>query len=227
MKVLNLYAGLGGNRKKWEGVEVTAVENNPEISRFYKDHFPEDTVIVADAHQYLLDHYKEFDFIWTSPPCPTHSKARFWGTGAKSGKGKIIPVYPDMRLYQEIIFLDNYYAGLYTVENVDPFYKPLINPSRKIGRHLFWSNFFIKSVVVPEADINRGKRDDWSKLHGFDISGYKFNERTDKILRNCVHPDLGLHILNCVRNREKVTQKTIFDLKLPQKVLPNEKNYYL
>lgn len=26
IKVLNLYAGIGGNRKLWEGVEVTAVE---------------------------------------------------------------------------------------------------------------------------------------------------------------------------------------------------------
>ena len=26
MKVLNLYAGVGGNRKDWTGVEVTAVE---------------------------------------------------------------------------------------------------------------------------------------------------------------------------------------------------------
>lgn len=210
MKILNLYAGLGGNRKLWTDVEVTAVEYNPTIAKFYKDHFSQDILIIADAHQYLLDHYKEFDFIWTSPPCPTHSRARFWGTGAKSGKGKIKPIYPDMRLYQEIIFLDNYYAGLYTVENVNPFYEPLIIPSRKIGRHLFWSNFNIRSIIVPEADINRGNRDEWSKLHGFDISGYTFNERTDRILRNCVNPELGLHILNCARQRETYHEPTLF-----------------
>ena len=39
---------------------------------------PDNTVIVADAHQYLLDHYSEFDFIWTSPPCQTHSRANYF-----------------------------------------------------------------------------------------------------------------------------------------------------
>ena len=74
-KILNLYACLGGNRYKWnevkEDIEVTAVELDPEAARLYQERFPNDTVIVADAHQYLLDHYQEFDFIWSSPPCPT------------------------------------------------------------------------------------------------------------------------------------------------------------
>ena len=74
MKVLNLYACLGGNRLLWDNCEVTAVELDPELARMYQERFPNDTVIVADAHQYLLDHYKEFDFIWSSPPCPTHSR---------------------------------------------------------------------------------------------------------------------------------------------------------
>lgn len=69
MKILNLYAGIGGNRKLWEGHEVTAIEYNQDIANIYKDFFPDDSVIVADAHQYLLDHYKEYDFIWSSPPC--------------------------------------------------------------------------------------------------------------------------------------------------------------
>lgn len=74
MKVLNLYACLGGNRLLWKDCEVTAVELDPELARLYQERFPDDKVIVTDAHQYLLDHYKEFDFIWSSPPCPTHSK---------------------------------------------------------------------------------------------------------------------------------------------------------
>jgi DNA (cytosine-5)-methyltransferase 1 len=205
MKVLNLYAGLGGNRKFWTGVEVTAVELNPEIARFYKDHFPQDTVIVTDAHQYLIDHFKEFDFIWSSVECPTHSRARFWA----SKGGRIKPVYPDMRLYQEIIFLKHYFDGLWTVENVVPYYEPII-PGKKMGRHMFWSNFYISNAKFEEADINRGKRDEWSSLHGVNIKGYSFGVRTDKILRNCVHPDLGLHIFNCAFNRDKVTQQTLF-----------------
>ena len=77
MKILNLYAGIGGNRKYWgDEDEVTAVEIDERIAKIYKDNFPNDNVIVGDAHQYLLEHFREYDFIWTSPPCPTHSKVR-------------------------------------------------------------------------------------------------------------------------------------------------------
>ena len=79
-KILNLYACLGGNRYKWDEVakekgieiEVTAVELDEEAARLYQERFPNDIVIVADAHQYLLENYENFDFIWCSPPCPTH-----------------------------------------------------------------------------------------------------------------------------------------------------------
>ena len=104
IKILNLYACLGGNRYKWNEVadiEVTAVELDPDIAKLYKERFPNDIVIIEDAHQYLLNHYKDFDFIWSSPPCPTHSKARYWGFG----KNGLKPCYPDMKLYEEIIFL--------------------------------------------------------------------------------------------------------------------------
>src|SRR3990167_10729101 len=71
MRILNLYAGIGGNRKLWgDEHEITAVEYKSEIAAIYSDFFPNDKVIVTDAHQYLLEHYKEFDFIWSSPPCP-------------------------------------------------------------------------------------------------------------------------------------------------------------
>lgn len=74
MKILNLYAGIGGNRKLWDELgdfDITAIEYKPEIAKIYQDFFPKDKVIVADAHQYLLDHFAEFDFIWSSPP-PAH-----------------------------------------------------------------------------------------------------------------------------------------------------------
>jgi DNA (cytosine-5)-methyltransferase 1 len=209
MKVLNLYAGIGGNRKFWTDVEVTAVENNHTIAKFYKDHFPQDIVLIEDAHDFLLNHFSEFDFIWSSINCPSHSRARFW---ASVSTKRYKPVFPDMKLYEEILFLKHYFRGFWNVENVDPFYEPLIKPSIKIGRHLFWSNFYIKPISVKEANINRGKRSDWQLLHGFDISGYKFDIRTDKILRNCVNPELGLHILDCARNiikSEDVNQKVI------------------
>ena len=64
MKILNLYAGLGGNRKDWgNNHEVTAVEMEQKIADVYKTNFPSDTVIIGDAHEYLLNHVDEFDFI--------------------------------------------------------------------------------------------------------------------------------------------------------------------
>ena len=139
MKILNLYACLGGNRYKWnevkEDIEVTAIELDPELARLYQERFPNDTVIIADAHQYLLDHYKEYDFIWSSPPCPTHSKIRI----TQKTRDTFIPKFPDMKLYEEIIFLENHFEGKYCVENVIPYYEPLIS-AKKRGRHLYWTN---------------------------------------------------------------------------------------
>jgi len=172
MKVLNLYAGIGGNRKLWQDVDVTAVENNPKIAKIYQDFFPKDKVIVADAHQYLLDHFGEFDFIWSSPPCPTHSRARYWGWGKKR------PIYPDIQLYQEILFLKHYFKGRWAVENVISFYEPLIKPT-KLGRHYIWSNFTIHDRQFKCKDIRK-------------LSG---TSAKDKLLRNMVEPELGLHIL--------------------------------
>ncbi len=191
-KVLNLYAGLGGNRKLWTGVNVTAVENNVSIAKFYKDHFPNDKVVIGDANKYLLKNYKEFDFIWDSRPCPSHSRARFW-----FAKGnRIKPVFPDLKLYEEILFLKHYFDGRWVVENVFPYYKVLLQPTVKIDRHLFWSNFYIKNIIVSKNIITEGNIKLWENEFGFNISGYKFNIRKDKVLRNCVLPKIGLHIYN-------------------------------
>lgn len=196
VRVLNLYSGIGGNRKLWTDANVTAVEFREDIAEVYKHYFPNDNVIVGDAHQYLLDHYKEFDFIWTSPPCQTHSRARMWGW---KNSNKVETKYPDMKLYQEILFLKHYFEGKWIVENVVPFYEPLIPPTKKIGRHLFWANFNITTTEIKEADINRGNRKEWSELHGFDLTNFKINSRKDQIYRNCVHPETGLHIFNCYK----------------------------
>ena len=195
MKILNLYAGIGGNRKLWgDEHQVTAVEYREDIADVYRHYFPGDNIIVADAHEFLLKHYKEFDFIWASPPCQTHSRARLWGF---RNNEKVETKYPDMSLYQEVIFLENYFDGLWVVENVKPYYDPLIKPSRELGRHLFWANFNISNTEIKEADINRGNRKEWSELHGFDLTDHKLKTRKDQIYRNCVHPETGLHILNC------------------------------
>ena len=205
-KILNLYACLGGNRYKWDEVakqseielEVTAVELDPELARMYQERFINDIVIVADAHQYLLDHYKEFDFIWSSPPCPTHSKARF--AVANNYNTNTEAVYPSMILYEEILFLDNYFKGKYVVENVIPFYEPLIQ-AKKRGRHLYWTNFNLPTVLN-ERKIQIGAgTDEVRKLcefHKIDISGYKGDQRKDKIARNLVDYEAGRTILETV-----------------------------
>ncbi|OPC66349.1 DNA cytosine methyltransferase [Elizabethkingia miricola] len=215
MKILNLYACLGGNRYKWDEVakaagieiQVTAVELDPELARMYKERFPNDIVIIADAHQYLLDHYKEFDFVWSSPPCPTHSKSRFWAHANKK------PVYPDMTLYQEIIFLMHHSRSVkWVVENVTPYYEPLI-PGIKIGRHLFWSNFKINSYSKKDVTgiMNFESKYEPLKTHHDIINfDYKGDQSKLKILRNLVDYNLGKHILNCVLNT--VPKKAIHSL---------------
>lgn len=214
IKVLNLYAGLGGNRKLWEGVDVTGVENDPEVARVYRDYFPDDTVIIADAHQYLLDHYQEFDFIWSSPPCPTHSIINFSSMG-KNGRGGKEYEYPDMRLWQEIIFLQQWCNSNYVVENVIPYYQPLI-AGKKIGRHIFWSNFKLGQI---EVDYTRGgviRRDqilELQQMTGFDLSNINISGKRQK-LRNCVHPEIGLYIFKCAKGiitKPNEQQLTIFE----------------
>lgn len=193
MRILNLYAGIGGNRKLWgDEHEVTAVEISPEIAKIYGDLFPKDKVIVGDAHQFLLDHYKEFDFIWSSPPCPTHSRMCFSFNNRKRK-------YPDMKLWQEIIFLKHWFKGKYVIENVISYYNPLIDP-QKISNHYFWSNFKINTFdkIRHKVRNDKGctfkvKAEAWG-IEIKDFHGFKGDKRT--LINNCVDNELGLHILN-------------------------------
>nr|WP_314865241.1 DNA cytosine methyltransferase [uncultured Flavobacterium sp.] len=214
MKILNLYAGIGGNRKLWgEEHDITAVEFNEEIAMIYKDLFPNDNVIIADAHQYLLDHYMEFDFIWSSPPCPTHSRMRYTCTKQdQKTREKLEVKYVDMKLYQEIILLDKYFEGKYVVENVIPYYTPLI-PAKKLGRHLFWSNFNIGSFEKKTKSIRGNSMSVLQDQRGFDLSKYKIKHRKDTILLNCVDSELALYILECALNiipKNDLTQIQLF-----------------
>jgi len=211
MKILNLYACLGGNRYKWgDEHEITAVELDPEAARLYQERFPNDTVIVADAHQYLLDHYKEFDFIWSSPPCPTHSRARFARRETTSAE------YPDLKLYEEILFLENWFKGKYVVENVIPYYEPLI-PALKRGRHLYWTNFNLPNDLNErKSSIMEGKDEvtQWCEFHDYNFRQYKGEQRVDKMARNLVDYEAGKTILDTamgIIHKQNVNQTSIFD----------------
>jgi len=216
MKILNLYACLGGNRFKWsDDHQITAVELDPELARMYQNRFPNDTVIVTDAHQYLLDHYKEFDFIWSSPPCPTHSRVRI----SQKNKDTLIPMYPDMKLYQEILFLDNYFEGKYCIENVIPFYEPLI-PAKKRGRHLYWTNFNLPSNLGERKEGKglvgssvKGEVKLLEKFHEIDVTEYKGEQRKDKVCRNLVDYEAGKTILDTamgIITKQNIKQTELF-----------------
>ena len=203
IKVLNLYAGIGGNRKLWENVEVTAVENSPEIAAIYQRFYPKDQVIIDDAKQYLLDHYQEFDFIWASPPCPSHSKIN------RFTKHKISKL-PDMDLYSIIIFLQHFCKSKWVVENVEPYYTPLIEPTIKGGRHFFWSNFpMILNSPKHPGNIKHITRFDLMEWLGITLEekthvGKNHDHR--QILRNCVHPELGKQILSAAFNQQRLDE---------------------
>lgn len=214
MKILNLYACLGGNRYKWDEVtdiEVTAVELDKELAKLYQERFPNDKVIVADAHQYLLDHYQEYDFIWSSPPCPTHSRARYWGIGANGKK----PIFPDMTLYQEIIFLDYHFKGKWVVENVIPYYEPMLNPKKR-GRHLYWTNFNLPSDLKDRRfaiSQTKNEVDNLSKFHDYNFRQYKGEQRLNKIARNLVDYEAGKTILETalgIIKKQNINQIELF-----------------
>jgi len=190
VKILNLYAGIGGNRKLWgDEHEVTAVESEQYIADAYSTLFPQDTVIVGDAHQYILDHCTEYDFIWSSPPCPTHSKMNT----ALQGWG--IRRYPDMTLYQEIIYLKQFYKGKWVIENVESYYDPLITPKTIIDRHYFWSNFYIPRTDTGRAyNVTNATKEQHSQHFEIVLPAGTKNQR--KLLRNAVDPKLGLHVFN-------------------------------
>jgi len=214
LKICNLYCGIGGNRKLWgDEHEITAIEYDEDIAKIYQDFFPKDKIIVTDAHQYLLDHFKEFDFIWSSPPCQSHSVCNHFL------KGQGVFRYPDMALYQEILFLKHIIPKdiKWVIENVKPYYEPLIE-GVAIGRHLFWSNFQISKIDIDYqiGTMNRNASKDSQRkaiireaqipelidLHG--LKDFKLKNKR-QVLRNCVLPSLGLHIL-----KESQTKTTLF-----------------
>ena len=204
MKILNGYCGIGGNSRDWHGCDVTAVELDPKIANLYQRLNPDHHVITGDLGVYLLNHAHEFDFVWLSPPCPSHSRMILGGKNRR-------PRYVDMALWQQILFLQYQFDGLFCVENVISYYEPLIAPTAHIGRHAIWANFHIEpfistidmfsdeSRVVPSFDemikaTSMGHKQlwhDWLGIYFDDVIYYDGNHCPNQILRNAVHPDIG------------------------------------
>ena len=212
MKILNLYAGIGGNRKLWgDEHEVTAVEFDSAIAQAYKDRFPDDNVIVGDAKDYLLHHYRDFDFIWVSPPCQSHSKIRKCKVDCVDNKmGSCVPVFPDLSLYEIIIFLKHHCKNKFVVENVKPYYTPLIPATVSIDRHLYWANFHIYDFYIEKK--HKIERVNISSLRDFDISKYNNIKNKQQVIRNQVDYEIGKHILDCALNSYTPVQFGLFDV---------------
>ena len=202
MNILNLYAGIGGNRKLWSMEHfVTAVEFNPDIVPVYEKLYPMDKMIEADAHSYLQKHVDEFDFIWSSPPCQSHTQMTK-ATRHVSQRSR----YPDMSLYAEIVYLATRATGKWVVENVEPYYG-ILRPDgvhvTQVGRHVFWSNFpiYAQDVEMPARFIKlanmEGKRamQEWLDIHFEENIYYEGNHCPAQILRNAVHPEIGRQVL--------------------------------
>ena len=201
IRVCNLFAGIGGNRKNWTDVEVTAVELDENIAAIYQDFFPNDKVIIGDAEDFLRKHYKDFDFIWASPPCQSHSQIRFMA----SKNGDYDAVLPNMSLWSHIIFLQHFPNCKWVVENVRPYYSPLVTPTCEIDRHLFWSNFFISSYKQPKEARRHNHIKANDTIFKVNLDKYQISKKKVQILRNMVNPELGKHIFDCAFNGKAQT----------------------
>ena len=196
MKILNLYAGIGGNRKLWDNCEVTAIEIDRSIAKVYSELFQDDVVLVCDAHNFLIGNFDKYDFIWSSPPCPTHSRANL------SLQGYDIFRFPDMRLYEEIVFLSHFCKSKWVVENVIGYYEPLIKPEVILDRHYYWSNFDISKIEIDrDYNVNRATKETLSDRHEIVLPEWVKDKR--KLLRNAVLPEIGNHIFNEMQNQNK------------------------
>jgi len=206
-EILNAWAGIGGNTHNWnrDKYNITHIEINQEIAEANAQLHPNDTVIQTDAKQFLVENYQDFDYIWASPPCPSHSSIA--KAGAKNGQynAKI----PDMNLYGVIIFLDEYFESDWTVENVQPYYDRLdkqerekqeakqtvIPPAKKTSRHLFWSSHEIPETSVPRSGFNKKNNQEIMDWLGIQVEKSFDTVEKRKVLRNCVHPGIGEAIL--------------------------------
>lgn len=214
-KILNLYSGVGGNRLLWgNDYDITAVEIDKDIAEVYHDLFPSDNIIVDDAHDYLLNNYYKFDIIWSSPPCQSHSQIRY-NIGFKANRKykKVKAKYPDLKLYEEIILLDKWFEGVYVIENTIPYYEPLIS-GRVMAKHIWWTNANFPNIEIKNRGHRGGTVESLSKLKGIDLSDYSLKNKR-QILRNCLEPEVGLHILKhiiSIKDYKQYKQENIFNV---------------
>ena len=118
-------------------------------------------------------------------------------------------------MYEEIIFLQNHFKGKFVVENVIPYYEPLI-PAKKRHRHLYWCNFNLPNVLtIREARISTGLQEvkKLCEFHDYDFYKYKGKQPINKIARNLVDYEAGKTILDTLmglRTKQNINQTELF-----------------
>lgn len=104
-----------------------------------------------------------------------------------------------MMLYQEIIFLQHYFKkGKWVVENVIPYYEPLI-PAQKRGRHLYWANFNLPNNLGDRRfAISSAKQElkGLCEFHDYNFKQYNGSQPILKIARNLVDYEAGKTIFS-------------------------------
>ena len=124
-----------------------------------------------------------------------------------------------MMLYQEVIFLKHHFEGKYCIENVIPYYEPLIQ-GQKRGRHLYWTNFTLPN------DIDRAEskgfmcgqsNNEFQKLcdfHQYDFSKYNGKQSKIKMARNLVDYEAGKTIFETalgIMKQSNTNQMSLFE----------------
>ena len=222
-RILNMYAGIGGNARLWRKVAkenglniiIDHVEINPDLCKELERLFPYDNVFNTDAHKFLEflareNDLNKYDIIWSSPPCQTHSRMNRINS-KKYHKSS----YIDPSLYQQIILLKYNFNGIYFVENVKPYYG-IIFDGVEIGRHVIWSNIDVNDIgfrynkKLFDLSIEDLQKEYDIKLSKNIYLEYPKGHDPKQVYRNAVHPKLGELIFKRAINRN--TQATLFEV---------------
>lgn len=191
MRVLNAYAGIGGNRHLWPAEwDITAVELDERIAAEYARRYPQDQTLVEDAHAFVLERAHQFDAVWTSPPCPTHSRIQ------RTLVSRFGKTEPDPRLWLEIEHLQQL-GRRYVVENVHTYYAPPIAPDVVTDRHYYWVSAapaLINPYEVVKLARAHSTSDEIADSYGLErLAPGSVSDRR-KTMRNAVVPLEGLQI---------------------------------
>ena len=211
LRILDLFAGIGGTARGFQkclnevGVryEYYAVDIDEAILVIHKRLNPKSITIQRDAYTFSKETLRTYDFIWASPPCHTHSRGLWF-------RKRYLNVEPDYRLY-DLIRLLRSVGKPFIVENVIPRYEPPIKYDIVIGRHVFWTNLYLRKVPFRRVQKDWGymKISDWLEFHDLPkdlFDGVRVKNKL-KVLRNTMDYVLAYNIACLVIPQVVLNQK--------------------